>query len=127
MDKLAKHSIHRYILPCLMVASTLLVAASLTSSIAYANYSESTAVTASAVIPSSCTMSGQGASSHSANTLSGTYTPDIGTTTVNVICNDPSGFSIYAAGFTGGEMGQENSNKLVGANTGSTWQRVPGE
>ncbi len=111
---------HSYILPCLLMASTFFAAASLTSSIAYANHSGSTTITASAVVPSSCTMSGQGTSSHSANTPSGTYTPDIGTTTVNVICNDPSGFSIYAAGLTGGEMGQENSNKLVGANTGST-------
>ena len=67
-----------------------------------------------AIIPVSCTMSGSGTSSHSANVSSGTYTQDIGTTTIDIVCNDSAGFSIYAAGFTGNVVGSANSNRLVG-------------
>ncbi len=65
-------------------------------------------------VPESCTMSGTGMDSHNTNINNGTYTPDIGTTTMHVFCNDNEGFAIYAAGYTGDEIGGENSNKLVG-------------
>ena len=68
----------------------------------------------SITVPVSCTMSGSGMNSHTAEIANGTYTPNIGTTTINVLCNDNGGFSIYAAGFTGEEIGATNSNKLVG-------------
>ena len=67
-------------------------------------------------VPMSCTMSGTGMDTHNANINNGTYTPDIGTTTMHVFCNDNEGFAIYAAGYTGDEIGGENSNKLVGTN-----------
>ena len=70
--------------------------------------------TITAIVPVSCMMSGSGTSSHSAEVVSGTYVSDIGTTTMNVVCNDSAGFSIYAAGFTGNVVGATNSNKLVG-------------
>ncbi|MBR3353129.1 DUF285 domain-containing protein [Candidatus Saccharibacteria bacterium] len=66
-------------------------------------------------VPMSCTMSGTGMDSHNTNINNGTYTPDIGTTTMHVFCNDNEGFAIYAAGYTGDEIGGTNSNKLVGA------------
>ena len=65
-------------------------------------------------VPISCTLSGSGMTSHTTSIPNGTYTPDIGTTTLTAFCNDNSGFSIYAAGFTGDEIGATNSNKLVG-------------
>ncbi|MBR3353106.1 hypothetical protein IKG49_00685 [Candidatus Saccharibacteria bacterium] len=68
----------------------------------------------SITVPMSCTMSGTGQDSHNANINNGTYTPDIGTTTMHVFCNDNEGFAIYAAGYTGDEIGGTNSNKLVG-------------
>lgn len=80
----------------------------------YVSADESAGVNASVNVPASCTMSGSGTSSHTATLINGTYTPGIGTTTVNVTCNDAAGFSIYAAGFTGNEVGADNSNKLVG-------------
>ena len=65
-------------------------------------------------VPISCTISGTGMNTHNANINNGIYTPDIGTTTLHAFCNDSEGFAIYAAGYTGDEVGGTNSNKLVG-------------
>ena len=65
-------------------------------------------------VPVSCTMSGAGMNTHNADIANGIYTADIGTTTLHAFCNDNEGFSIYAAGYTGNEIGATNSNKLVG-------------
>ena len=65
-------------------------------------------------VPVSCTLSGTGMQSHNAEIANGTYTPDIGSTTLHAFCNDNEGFAIYAAGYTGNEVGETNSNKLVG-------------
>ncbi len=65
-------------------------------------------------IPVSCTLSGTGMNSHNATIPNGTYQDSIGTTTLKAFCNDTNGFAIYATGYTGNEIGQENSNKLVG-------------
>ena len=65
-------------------------------------------------VPVSCTMSGNGMNSHNAEISNGTYTSDIGSTTLHAFCNDNEGFAIYAAGYTGNEVGGTNSNKLVG-------------
>ena len=65
-------------------------------------------------VPISCTMSGTGMNSHNAEIANGAYTSDIGSTTLHAFCNDNEGFAIYAAGYTGNEVGGTNSNKLVG-------------
>ncbi|MBR2741287.1 hypothetical protein IKD98_00810 [Candidatus Saccharibacteria bacterium] len=65
-------------------------------------------------VPESCSISGTGMDSHNANIANGIYTADIGTTTLHAFCNDSEGFAIYAAGYTGDEIGGTNSNKLVG-------------
>ncbi len=65
-------------------------------------------------LPVSCTISGTGMDSHNTTLRNGNYEQNIGTTTTRVYCNDYSGFSIYAAGFTGDVVGEQNSNKLVG-------------
>ncbi|MDO5451595.1 MAG: FISUMP domain-containing protein [Candidatus Saccharibacteria bacterium] len=65
-------------------------------------------------VPVSCTMSGTGMTSHTAEIANGTYEDDIGTTTLKAFCNDNNGFAIYATGYTGNEIGATNSNKLVG-------------
>ncbi len=70
-------------------------------------------------VPVSCTMSGTGMNTHNAEIQNGTYTPNIGTTTLHAFCNDAEGFAIYAAGYTGNEIGGTNSNKLVGTATSS--------
>ena len=68
----------------------------------------------SITVPVACSMSGIGMESHNAEIVNGTYTPDIGSTTLHAFCNDNEGFAIYAAGYTGNEVGGTNSNKLVG-------------
>ena len=68
----------------------------------------------SVTVPASCTMSGTGMNSHTAEIPNGTYQANIGTTTLHAFCNDANGFAIYAAGYTGNEIGGTNSNKLVG-------------
>ncbi len=65
-------------------------------------------------VPVSCTMSGTGMQSHNANINNGLYDHDIGSTVLHAFCNDNEGFAIYAAGYTGNEVGGANSNKLVG-------------
>ena len=70
-------------------------------------------------VPVSCTLTGTGMNSHNANIVNGTYQADIGTTTLKAFCNDNAGFAIYAAGYTGNEIGGTNSNKLVGTNASS--------
>ena len=67
-------------------------------------------------VPVSCTISGTGQNSHNANINNGLYENNIGTTTLHAFCNDNEGFAIYAAGYTGNEVGGTNSNKLVGTN-----------
>ena len=62
----------------------------------------------------SCTISGTGMDSHIANISNGDYQPNIGSTVLHAFCNDNEGFAIYAAGYTGDEVGGTNSNKLVG-------------
>ncbi len=65
-------------------------------------------------VPVSCTISGTGMNTHNANINNGLYEDDIGSTTLHAFCNDAEGFAIYAAGYTGNEVGGTNSNKLVG-------------
>ena len=65
-------------------------------------------------VPVSCTISGTGMNSHNADINNGLYRDDIGSTILHAFCNDNEGFAIYAAGYTGNEVGGTNSNKLVG-------------
>ena len=71
-------------------------------------------------IPVACTLSGIGMTSHNATINNGTYDSEIGTTTLKAFCNDSEGFAIYAAGYTGDEIGGTNSNKLVGQSYNQT-------
>ena len=68
-------------------------------------------------VPISCSMSGVGVNSHNSNVYNGIYTSDIGTTTIDVFCNDGEGFSIYAIGFTGDQYSGDDHTKLIGVNS----------
>ena len=59
-------------------------------------------------LPTSCTLSSVVNSAHNATLISGTYTSDIGKTTITTLCNDGNGYAIYANGL---------SNDTVGNNT----------
>ena len=77
-------------------------------------------------VPVSCTMSGTGMNTHNAEIQNGTYQANIGTTTLKAFCNDNNGFAIYAAGYTGNEIGATNSNKLVGTSASNNATIVTG-
>ena len=79
----------------------------------------STSAQATVNVEEACTMNSTITTPHTATIPNGTYQADIGTTTINVICNDSQGYAIYAVGYTGDEIGGENSTKLVNA-TGNT-------
>ena len=104
--------------PLGLLGLTIFSGAFLMSSYSYAT-DDSTVDNVSINVPVSCTMSGTGMNSHNANIVNGTYQADIGTTTLKAFCNDTNGFSIYAAGYTGDEIGGTNSTKLVGTSASS--------
>ena len=97
------------------IGTTIITGGFLTNSTVSAdNASASDSANASVIVPMACTMTGTNTNSHNTEIVNGTYTADIGTTTLKAFCNDNNGFAIYAAGFTGDEVGGTNSNKLVG-------------
>ncbi len=98
----------------LLLTITLLSGAVLISSTVSADDNTSVVDQINITVPISCTLSGTGMDTHNANINNGLYVPDIGTTTLHAFCNDNEGFAIYAAGYTGNEVGGTNSNKLVG-------------
>ena len=98
----------------MLLGFTTVLGMVLASSRAMADDDTSTVDEVNITVPVSCTMSGAGMESHNAEIVNGTYTPDIGSTTLHAFCNDNEGFAIYAAGYTGNEVGGTNSNKLVG-------------
>ena len=100
----------------LILVLTLISGIVLSSSIVSADDDNSVVDEINITVPVSCTISGTGMNTHNANINNGIYTPDIGTTTLHAFCNDSEGFAIYAAGYTGNEVGGTNSNKLVGTN-----------
>ena len=57
-------------------------------------------------VPVSCSMSATGNTSHNATVQNGTTVSDIGTTNLKVICNDNSGYAIYAIGYTDDTYGK---------------------
>ena len=61
-------------------------------------------------ISSACTLSSVVDSKHSTNTNVGTYTSDIGKTTITTLCNDGNGYSVYAVGYSNNE---EGNNRLI--------------
>ena len=106
-------------LATLMLALTLVSGAVLASSAVFAD-NVSVVDEINITVPVSCTISGVGMTSHNATinngVLYGSVMTDvetdeltydgIGTTTLHAFCNDNNGFAIYAAGFTGNEVGE---------------------
>ena len=101
------------LIPLSLAGLTILTGTILASSIVSAD-NDSVVDEINITVPVSCTLAGTGMNSHNANIVNGTYQADIGSTTLHAFCNDNEGFAIYAAGYTGDEVGGTNSNKLVG-------------
>ncbi len=68
-------------------------------------------------VPVSCSMSATGNTSHNATVQNGATVSDIGTTNIKVICNDNSGYAIYAIGYTDDTYGK---TVLTSSTLGST-------
>ena len=112
------------LIPLSLASLTILTGTILVSSIVSAD--DSVVDEINITVPVSCTMTGTGMDSHNANINNGLYVPDIGSTTLHAFCNDNEGFAIYAAGYTGNEIGGTNSNKLVGTTASSNATIVSG-
>ena len=72
----------------------------------------SESVSASVTVAEACTMTASNTTPHTATLANGIYSggvteyqDGIGKTTLKVVCNDASGFSIYAVGYTNNEYG----------------------
>ena len=100
---------------CLTIFSGLILTSSSTSATDTNTSTDDVAIT----IPVACTLNASGNTSHNTTIVNGTYENEIGTTTLNVTCNDGQGFAIYAVGYTGNEIGATNSTKLVGTSVSS--------
>ena len=99
------------IAPLGLVGITILSGVFLMSSTSYADDHAIDKV--NITVPVSCSLEGTGMNSHNANIVNGTYEDDIGSTMLKAFCNDTEGFAIFAAGYTGDEIGGANSTKLV--------------
>ena len=64
-------------------------------------------------VPASCSLSSNVTSAHSAEVETGTYNDSIGETTINAVCNDAEGFSIYTVGYSGDEYGNNTMKPSV--------------
>ena len=67
-------------------------------------------------LPTSCTLSSVVDSAHNATLISGTYTSDIGKTTITTLCNDGNGYAIYANGLSNGLVGNNTLTSSVSDN-----------
>ena len=69
-----------------------------------------TSATASVTVAAACTLTSGSDhdTAHAATIPAGTYKENIGLTTFSVVCNDPSGYSIYAVGYSNNEFGNTN-------------------
>ena len=114
-----------YFIPLFFLSLATVSAFILTSGIVLAD-NDSVVDQINITVPVSCTMTGTGMDSHSTEIQNGIYKDNIGTTTLHAFCNDNEGFAIYAAGYTGNEIGGTNSNKLVGTTASSNATIVSG-
>ena len=104
---------YKYSLLSLPTITVLMLGIILASNTVLADDNTSVVDEINITVPVSCTISGTGMNTHNANINNGLYEENIGTTTLHAFCNDNEGLAIYAAGYTGNEVGGENSNKLV--------------
>ena len=63
---------------------------------------------------SACNLSYSIDDNHSVTVMIGTYMPNIGTSTFNVVCNDNAGFSIYAVGYSDNTLGNNKMSATIG-------------
>lgn len=67
-------------------------------------------------LPTSCTLSGNVTTEHTASMVSGQELRNIGTTEINTICNDKDGYLVYAKGTTQNSLGEVVLASNLGSN-----------
>lgn len=117
VHKANKASSYIYIYISIVVFSLTLLSANVLTAY-HVSADDSVVDQVNITVSESCSMTGVGMDSHTAAITNGTYQNNIGTTTINVSCNDNSGFAIYAIGFTGDQYTGEDHTKLIGASNG---------
>ncbi|MBR2710116.1 hypothetical protein IKF02_00565 [Candidatus Saccharibacteria bacterium] len=87
--------------------STILLGNVYLNSVYATPLSQTTTATTTIRVKSTCSMTATIApgKQHAATMINGQYLADIGLTTIQTFCNDPSGYVIYAIGYTGGDAG----------------------
>ena len=71
-------------------------------------------------IASACTFTGDATGTeHTTSIIPGTVESNIGTTRMTAVCNDPSGYDIYAVGYSGNEW--KNTNLIYEDTSGTTY------
>ena len=110
--------------------STILLGNVYLNSVYATPLSQTTTATTTIRVKSTCSMTATIApgKQHAATMINGQYLADIGLTTIQTFCNDPSGYVIYAIGYTGGDAGiTGNYNTVLRSDTlGSTYDIVTG-
>lgn len=101
-----------------LVTATIIMGAVLASVQVHADVDDTVTIT----VPVSCTISGSGMSSHTETIANDGYEENIGTTTITIACNDPSGFAVYAIGYSGNTDGETD----MIASTGSSYDIATG-
>ncbi|MBR3180262.1 hypothetical protein IKF57_01900, partial [Candidatus Saccharibacteria bacterium] len=71
-------------------------------------------------VPASCGMNSTLDSPHSATITPGLYKDNIGTTTFNILCNDPGGFALYAIGYTDQTYGKTTLTATINGSVDHT-------
>ncbi len=110
---------------CLVLISLTAISAIILASVPTTVFADDSAIsTATVVISSSCSLTANVDSVHTANLANGVYSggadlyPNgIGKTTITAFCNNAAGFAIYAVGYSG-SPGTYGNNYMVGAATG---------
>ena len=82
-----------------------------------ATHADSSTVSASILVASSCSMSSDTDTAHFAEVAPGVYRSGIGETTITTVCNDANGYAVYAIGYTNNEYGR---NDMLGQTSGRT-------
>ena len=95
--------------------------------------SDTKTANASVTVSATCSMTANITTAHTATLpngiwsgASGYYPNGIGNTTIATFCNDASGYSIYAVGYTGDTMTGGNNNKLHNSQLGSSYDIATG-
>ena len=100
-----------------ILSVTLIAGAIMANTRTYADTTATDDVTIT--IASACTFTGDATGTeHTTSIIPGTVESNIGTTRMTAVCNDPSGYDIYAVGYSGNEW--KNTNLIYEDNSGTT-------